>query len=270
MDVARLLKQRRQSLAELDEAPPNWSAITEWHAGTRPVLLRVFPEQAKYFDEFLKVKWTRSPRISIIGGGPSKQAIAASASDRRRNDAKMKNTTSKLLNYLDGLLELVDVESETANDVEQHSGSDRVFLVHGHNEHILHETARFLEGLGLDVVILREQPNAGRTIIEKFVDYSNVAFAIVLLTGDDRGGTSASARKDQSLRARQNVILELGFFLGKLGRHRVGALYEEGVEIPSDYSGVLFTRLDSGGAWKLALAKELKEAGLPVDWNAIV
>jgi predicted nucleotide-binding protein len=74
----------------------------------------------------------------------------------------------------------------------------------------------------------------------------------------------------QKLRARQNVILELGFFLGKLGRKRVCALYQHNVEIPSDYAGVLFVPIDSGGAWRLPLARELKAAGLDIDMNRAV
>lgn len=145
--------------------------------------------------------------------------------------------------------------------------STRVFLVHGHDEAAIHETARFLERLGLDVVILREQPNSGRTIIEKFVDYSDVSYAIVLLTADDCGGVASAPEAALSPRARQNVILELGFFLGKLGRSRVCALYQTGVEIPSDYSGVLFVPIDRAGAWRLSLARELKSVGLPIDMN---
>ena len=115
--------------------------------------------------------------------------------------------------------------------------------------------------------MLHEQPNRGRTIIEKFVDYASVGFAVVLLTADDLGGTKNTSIDKMSLRARQNVILELGFFLGALGRGRVCALYEHGVEIPSDYQGVVFVALDEGGAWKLAIAREMKAAGLPVDLN---
>src|SRR3712207_124742 len=86
----------------------------------------------------------------------------------------------------------------------------RVFLVHGHDEAVLHEVARFLERLEQDVIILREQPNQGRTIIEKFEEYAQVGFAIVLLTPDDRGGPLREAYERQQPRARQNVILELG------------------------------------------------------------
>jgi predicted nucleotide-binding protein len=147
---------------------------------------------------------------------------------------------------------------------------NRVFLVHGHDEGAIHETARWLERFSLRVTILREEPNAGRTIIEKFIDFSDVVFAVVLLTGDDRGGPFKTPYESQKPRARQNVILELGFFLGKLGRKRVCALYQQDVEIPSDYAGVLFIPIDSGGAWRLALARELKAAGLDIDLNKAV
>ena len=143
----------------------------------------------------------------------------------------------------------------------------KIFVVHGHNELAIHETARFLEKIDLEVIILREQPNSGRTIIEKFVDFSDVGFSVVLLTGDDRGGAQESPYDKQKKRSRQNVILELGFFLGKLGRKRVCALYEEGIEIPSDYDGVIFVPLDKNGAWHLPLARELKAAGLSIDLN---
>ena len=148
------------------------------------------------------------------------------------------------------------------------SPSGRVFLVHGHDENVREMVARFLEKLRLTPVILHEQPNKGRTIIEKFIDYSDVAFAVVLLTADDRGAASSNLTEGGlHPRARQNVILELGFFLGKLGRERVCSLYEDGVEIPSDYHGVLFVKLDQEGAWRFRLAKELKEIGLPIDLN---
>jgi predicted nucleotide-binding protein len=146
----------------------------------------------------------------------------------------------------------------------------RVFLVHGHHEEALQSVARFLEKLGLPVTILREQPNQGRTIIEKFIDHADVGFAIVLLTADDIGGLKGSSPTNLTPRPRQNVLFELGFFVGILGRERVCALYEHGVEIPSDYSGVAFVDLDVRGAWHLELAREMRAAGLDVDMNNAV
>jgi len=177
----------------------------------------------------------------------------------------------KQLKRLDGLVEVLNTEVQLASSgavqAQWETVGHRIFLVHGHSEAVLHEVARFLEKLEQDVVILREQPNCGRTIIEKFEDYAGVGFAIVLLTPDDRGGEALAPYEQQKPRARQNVIFELGYFIGKLGRNRVCALYRPGVEIPSDYSGVLYLELDEPGNCRLELAKEMKAAGLPVDMN---
>ncbi len=175
------------------------------------------------------------------------------------------------IQQLEGLIEILntDIRFRADHSIAKTTAntSHKVFLVHGHDERFLHETARFLEKLKQDFVILREQPNEGRTIIEKFENHADVGFAVVLLTSDDRGGTTDDAYESQKPRARQNVILELGYFLGRIGRKRVCALYAEGVEIPSDYDGVIYVPLDDSGAWKLSLAKEIKAAGLPVDMN---
>lgn len=153
---------------------------------------------------------------------------------------------------------------------EPHSRfSKRVFVVHGHDGEAKEATARFLEKLKLDAVILNEQPNAGRTLIEKLEDYSDVGFAVVLLTPDDVGAAKDEIDK-LNPRARQNVIAELGHFVGRLSRKRVCALYKEGVEIPSDYSGVAYIAMDRAGAWKTKLAQELVEAGLPIKLEEIL
>jgi predicted nucleotide-binding protein len=176
------------------------------------------------------------------------------------------------MQQMDGLLFLLKTEIQSSPDITIQQSSPtltghNVFLVHGHDDRFLHETARFLEKLQQNVIVLREQPNKGQTIIEKFEGYADVEFAVVLLTPDDRGGTATSSYEEQKLRARQNVILELGYFLGRLGRNRVCALYVQGVDIPSDYTGVLYVRLDDQNGWHFSLAKELKAAGLPVDMN---
>jgi predicted nucleotide-binding protein len=144
--------------------------------------------------------------------------------------------------------------------------NQNVFIVHGHDEAVKEAVSRFIEKLGFTAIILHEQPNAGRTVIEKFEAYSDVGFAIVLLTPDDIGGTSDKPY-DLKPRARQNVIFELGHFFAKLGRQRVCALYKEEVELPSDINGVLYIQLDDAGAWRFSLAKEMKHAGYSVDMN---
>lgn len=146
--------------------------------------------------------------------------------------------------------------------------SRRVFVVHGHDTEAKESVARCLEKLDLEAVILHEQPNQGRTIIEKFEDYADVGFAVVLLTPDD-AGAPRDGIDNLRPRARQNVILELGFFLGRLGRQRVCALHKGDMEIPSDFARVLWVPMDPGGAWRLALTVELKAAGLEVDLNRL-
>jgi predicted nucleotide-binding protein len=149
-------------------------------------------------------------------------------------------------------------------------GSRRVFVVHGHDQARKESVARLLERLELEPIILHEQPNAGRTIIEKFEAVcADVGFAIVLLTPDDCGGPARDNDRPEKLapRARQNVILELGYFVGKLGRKHVCPLYEEGTEIPSDFAGVVYVPLDVHGAWRTHLAKELKQVWPHVDLN---
>jgi len=144
---------------------------------------------------------------------------------------------------------------------------NRVFIVHGHADELKHDVARFIEKFSLKPIILHEQPNRGRTLIEKFEENSDVGFAIVLLTPDDIGGATD---KMQNPRARQNVILELGYFIGKLGRQKVCALYSDGVELPSDLSGIVYIKFDKGGAWKFQVSKELKASGIDIDLNKVI
>lgn len=144
----------------------------------------------------------------------------------------------------------------------------RVFLVHGHDNGSKETVARFLTKLDLIPIILHEQANAGKTVIEKFEAHSNVDFAVILFTPDDVG-YPANKPDEAKARARQNVVLELGFFMAALGRNRVCVLINGDIEIPSDYSGVLYLPIDTSGAWRFLLAKEMKAVGMEIDLNKI-
>ncbi len=146
--------------------------------------------------------------------------------------------------------------------------SKEVFIVHGRDNEAKETVARFLEKLELTPVILHEQPSQGSTVIEKFERHAQPAFTLVLLTPDDVGALQDD-ENNLKPRARQNVIFELGFFIGRLGRERVCALTKENVEIPSDYEGVVYIPLDEAGGWKMSLVRELKTAGLDVDANRV-
>jgi predicted nucleotide-binding protein len=144
--------------------------------------------------------------------------------------------------------------------------NSKVFVVHGHDEAAREMVARFLEKIELEPIILHEQPNEGRTVIEKLEHNADVGFAVVLLTPDDEGRKKAEGEVLRD-RARQNVLLELGYFINQLGRKNVCALHKGSVEIPTDYLGVIFVPLDEGGGWQLRLSKELKAAGFDIDLN---
>lgn len=145
--------------------------------------------------------------------------------------------------------------------------SNEIFIVHGHDKALLTDVARTLEHQNLVPVILSEQTNKGNTIIEKFERHSKVPYAIVLLTNDDFGNSKGA--KNKKKRARQNVILELGYFMAKLGRKGVLILYERDVELPTDILGIAYIEIDESGFWKNSMIKELKEAGFDVDANKI-
>jgi predicted nucleotide-binding protein len=145
--------------------------------------------------------------------------------------------------------------------------SRKVFVVHGHDEAAREKIARFLEHLDFEPIILHEQASRGRTVIEKVEAHSDVGFAVVLLTPDDEGCEKGGAPRP---RARQNVVLELGYFLGRLGRTHVCALKRGDIEIPSDFQGVVYVDFDDSDGWRQALGRELKAVGLTIDWNRVM
>lgn len=263
-DAIRLLNQQIQRAEELlSNRPIKSDALSGWELLTKNFL-------TKAFGNF-------SPNVSAVVDIGKYGSFPMNAGPDWWENHNAKSLQSKI-SRLRGLVELLETEltlsgASSQSEVPQRqpdvpqTPSRRVFLVHGHNDGLLHEVARYLEKLQLQPIVLREQPSSGRTIIEKFVDFADVGYAVVLLTPDDRGGTMKASFEEQRPRARQNVILELGYFLGKLSRNRVTALHMGGLEIPSDYSGVAFVAVDDRGAWRLELARELKASGIDIDMN---
>lgn len=177
-------------------------------------------------------------------------------------------------NLIDTLIEEIisfpsekEITQTTIIQTTESNQSKKIFVVHGHDNEMVHAAARFITQLGFEPVILREQPNQGRTIIEKFEDYADVPFAIVLFSPDDLG----KSKDDENLnpRPRQNVVFELGFFIGKLARKNVVVLHREvdDFEMLSDYKGVLFEPYRDG--WEFKVAKEIIAAGFEVDLNRL-
>lgn len=190
--------------------------------------------------------------------------------------------------YIEGFikrLSLIPCKAETnvvkPTAIEKiEKNTKKVFVVHGHNNALKVEVARTIELLGLKAIILHEQEDFGNTIIEKFeANATDVGFAVILLTSDDLGVSKKDIAKEEKEkgykaeykeRARQNVVFEMGYFIGKLDRAHVFELMENGVEKPGDIDGIIYTSVDEEGMWKVKLAKRLKACGYPVSIDAIV
>ncbi|MCM3202716.1 TIR domain-containing protein [Bacillus cereus] len=142
----------------------------------------------------------------------------------------------------------------------------KVFIVHGHDELAKIQVSELIRRLGLTPIILHQQASGGKTIIEKIESYSNVGFGVVLYTPCDLG-SKVGEEKNLNPRARQNVVFEHGFLIGKIGRENVAALVKDTVETPNDVSGVVYISMGSEGSWELQLAKELKSSGYDIDLN---
>ena len=140
----------------------------------------------------------------------------------------------------------------------------KVFVVHGHDDALKQEVARIIEKQGLEAIILSEQANQGKTVIEKIEEYANVDSAICLFTGDDYG--KAKDADAEELRARQNVVFEAGYFMGKLGRKNVIIVADKNLELPSDMQGVVYT---DAGNWKTEVLQGLDKIGYAIDFNKL-
>jgi predicted nucleotide-binding protein len=211
-------------------------------------------DKCAMFVGFGKSRQTPSEKLDNFKG-----SISAKLTNLKNLYAKAELLKSSIENTEKAMVE-TPVEEKTT----------QIFIVHGHNDHVKIDVARTLEKLGLEPVILSEQPSQGQTVIEKFELHSNVGFAVVLLTGDDLGRIKTAVIDEDKYRARQNVILELGYFIGKLGRSNVFPMYEDGVEFPSDLHGIIYNSIDEAKTWKFKLVRELKAAGYKVDANNIL
>ncbi len=180
-------------------------------------------------------------------------------------------------NIIDNIIDEHNLDKEINNSIfksdkkkpgaKEHTSD--IFIIHGRDNEMKETVSRIIEKLGLEPIILHECEDKGRTIIEKF-EYiaKNSGFAVALLSPDDvylDNGT-------EKLRARQNVIFELGYFTGILGRERTFVLFknENNFDMMSDYQGVIYTEFDQSGAWRFKLVKELKAAGYSVSSDSIL
>lgn len=186
-----------------------------------------------------------------------------------------KEEIQRLNNHMTGDIERVSLipcltieEMEHVETSKETPQSNKIFIVHGHDVDTRNDVELFVRSIGYEPIILCKRADMGNTIIEKIErEAKDVCFAIVIYTYCDDGKSKEEA--DLKPRARQNVVFEHGFMCSHLGRARVCALLESGVEQPGDLQGVIYKSLDATGMWKYDVAREMIAAGLKVDMNKI-
>lgn len=173
-----------------------------------------------------------------------------------------------LFNKMELIPSTPDRKLSMEKESKQNVLTNKVFIVHGHDNNVRNEVELFVRSIGYEPIIVCKRADKGNTIIEKIErEAKDVCYAIVLYTSCDLGKDKNA--DELQPRARQNVVFEHGYMCAHLGRLRVCALLEEGVEQPGDLQGVIYKHLDSSGAWRYQIADEMKAIGLDVDKNLI-
>ena len=242
------------------------------------------PDGTKEIESPVASAASASPKVSLVHDPDVEEKELESNKEESKTDEREEIESGETSESLE--VSIVRGPDEEKNEIElskeplkpninkriekmETSESRRVFIVHGHEEEKKEVVVKFLEKLDLEPVILHEQPSHGVTLIEKFENYSDVVFAVIVLTGDDYGYPKGKPEESKP-RPRQNVVFELGFLMGRFQGQRVCALHEEGLELPSDYRGLVFIPYDAGGIWKLLIARAMKTANIEVDLNKAV
>lgn len=264
MDLSRKLALLDEQVAAAKSGSP--SDFEGWRTQTDVVLRTVMGELSNIYYQFRDVRYTPGSFTAGTDFAPFRErgilkVVSLLEAAKRELELKEELRQTALTAEVE---EIIDVHDKGAS-----GDSGRIFIVHGHDEAKKFQLARFLKDLtDQEPVILHEQPNKGAVLIEKLeASAARTGFAVVLLTADDMG--RAKKETEDKPRGRQNVVFELGFFMGALGRSNVAVLMEPGIEEPGDVTGLVYTPLDDGGAWKAALASEIEDAGIAVKWSAL-
>ncbi len=256
------LKKVHDAIPDLKKQQHGSSEFKKWRRNTEVAIANTFGETSRHVKDFTKINYYMTTITSSTPDSAYQRAYVNG----------LESAASVLLSMIEEVEEYWENDGKKIGTTPSQpliKKTDDVFIIHGRDDGTKETVARFITTLGLNPIILHEQSNQGRTIIEKFEQHAEVGYAIALLTADDLGSLKGQM-KDLKPRARQNVIFEFGYFMGRLGRNRVCALTKGNVEIPSDYAGVVYIPLDESGAWKMNLVRELKAAGFAVDANLVL
>lgn len=248
-----LLRKQLGQIDKLLQLRNDDPEIAKWENITEQIIIKAFGKPHNNLSDFQSARY-----IGEMWGGMPDEAFQET----------FKKGIVRRKSLLEGFIEQLEIfgSTEKSQDLSiiPKSFSRKVFIVHGHNEQAKTELALILTRLGFEPIILHEQPSQGMTIIEKLEKHSDVGFAFILLTPDDKG-CKEGQEDNLRPRARQNVVFEFGLFVGKLGRNRVCCLYTGDVELPSDLQGLLYLPFkNSVNEIQLNIVKELRAAGYEV------
>lgn len=240
--------------------------IDRWVNTVHEFLLHSFRDERKA-AEFKKIRAKNTS--GFIQTGPRRSG--------QKSELKSETLSSKVSHLwaLSAQVQYFLVDESENSSADSLEFNSEVFVVHGHDGEMKEAVARFIAKLGLTPIILHEQPDLSQTIIEKFEKHSKTpGYAVVLFSPDDEGRARKPNQEGEpqklSSRPRQNVVLELGFFIGRLGRARVCVVRRGSLEQPSDFSGVVYTPFDDEGGWKQKLAINMKAVGYNVNSDALL
>ena len=257
------LQKVLDEIPKLKGLPPHSPKFEKWHRDTKTVIIKTFGDNSSQLNDFIDIPY--SPMVMYAGTDDPEYQQAYNEG--------LESACAILESMIDEIKEFWGEDSQSSEistpQVNTQETSNKVFIIHGRDTSAKAIVARFLEHLKLEPIILHERPNEGRTIIEKFEKFADVKFAVVLLTPDDVGALKEQDN-DYKPRARQNVVFEFGYFIGKLGREKVCALVKGDIEQPSDCHGLMYIPLDDNDGWRFMLIRELNAAGFKLDANQAI
>ncbi len=244
-----------------------------WQKDVEKALKLIFPDKADHIEKFKKIKFEPVPTaggyIPILEITRRREAYQT---DLKRARLFLKSRIEEIKEYWKNENVSDSVGSKAlAKPSETRIVGNKIFIVHGHDERLKNQLEIFLTEIKLESVVLHRKADEGLTIIEKIEKHSDVGYAFILLTPDDIGyPISEDSKPDQQRakekRARQNVIFEFGYFVGKLGRNRVCCLYKKGVALPADIVGMIYKQVSENvEEVAFSIQKDLKTAGYSVN-----
>ncbi len=267
------LERSIQQIDAVKQKPYFSPAFKKWHRDTEIAISNIFNPHSRHSTDFSGIQFAYARRIHNDQEKHERDTyyyFAARLEDAR---AVLQSMVQEIEEYwTDDMISAPSSVAEQNESGQVKPATRDVFIVHGHDDGFRQTVARVLHQLELNPIILHEKANEGKTIMEKFDAYGNVSYAVALFTPDDVGEsvTKVKTLEDLKPRARQNVVFELGYFIGRRGRSNACALVKGQLELPSDYSGVIYIPVDDAGAWRYTLVRELRAAGFDVDANRLL